>query len=88
MLGIKFLIYCDNCLMMFYLEICNDIVEVFVVIICEQYLDVEVIVGIVIVGILYVVWVVQKLNLLMVYICDKVKGYGKENLIEGIIIEG
>lgn len=77
--GIKSLIYCDNCIMMSYFVVCKEIVEGLVVKIKEIFLEVEVIVGIVIVGILYVVWVVDILGLLMVYICSKVKDYGKGN---------
>lgn len=45
----------------------------------EYFLIVEIIVGIVIVGIVYVVWVSDCMDLLMCYVCSKVKGYGKGN---------
>lgn len=62
-----------------YFEMCILIENGFVDVIKEVFLEVEVIVGIVIVGIFYGVIIVDKMNLLFVYICSKLKDYGVGN---------
>lgn len=83
--GIKSPIYCDNRLTISYPEIRNLIADGFVAMIREQYPDVEVIAGAAMGGIPHAAWVADKLNLPMIYVRDKAKGHGKENLIEGIL---
>lgn len=86
--GIKSPIYCDNRLTMSYPEIRDYIAESFAAIIRETYPDADVIAGTATAGIPHAAFVAQKLNLPMVYIRDKAKGHGKENLIEGKVLPG
>lgn len=76
-LGIKLLIYCDNCVMLGYFLVWGVICDGLINLIKEYFFEVEVIFGIVIVGILYVVFIVEKLKLLMNYVCLLNKSYGK-----------
>lgn len=77
--GILLLIYCDNCFMLFFLEVRNDVVLGISKFVEEYFFEIEMIVGIVIVGIFYVVLVVDCLNFLMCYVRSKLKVYGKGN---------
>jgi orotate phosphoribosyltransferase len=86
--GLKSPIYCDNRLTMSYPSIRELIAEGFATVIKEQYHDAEVIAGTATAGIPHAAWVAQKLNLPMIYVRDKAKGHGKENLIEGAIKPG
>jgi orotate phosphoribosyltransferase len=86
--GLKSPIYCDNRLTMSYPSIRELIAEGFVAVIKEQYQDAEVIAGTATAGIPHAAWVAQKLKLPMIYVRDKAKGHGKENLIEGAIKPG
>lgn len=86
--GIKSPIYCDNRLTMSYPEIRDLIAESFAAVIREQYPETEVIAGTATAGIPHAAFVAQKLGLPMIYIRDKAKGHGKENLIEGLVREG
>jgi orotate phosphoribosyltransferase len=83
--GIKSPIYCDNRLTISYPEIRELIANGFVAIIKAQYPDAEVIAGAATGGIPHAAWVAQKLNLPMIYVRDKPKGHGKENMIEGAL---
>jgi orotate phosphoribosyltransferase len=86
--GIKSPIYCDNRLTISYPEIRELIAEGFAAIIRDQYPDAEVIAGAATGGIPHAAWVAQKLNLPMIYVRDKPKGHGKENMIEGALKAG
>lgn len=86
--GLKSPIYCDNRLTISYPEIRDMIAEGFAALIRDNYPDAEVIAGAATGGIPHAAWVAQKLNLPMVYVRDKAKGHGKENLIEGAIHPG
>jgi orotate phosphoribosyltransferase len=81
--GIKSPIYCDNRLTISYPEVREMIADGFAAIIKAQYPDTEVIAGAATGGIPHAAWVAQKLNLPMIYVRDKPKGHGKENMIEG-----
>jgi orotate phosphoribosyltransferase len=83
--GIISPIYCDNRLTISYPEIREMIADGFAAIIKAQYPDAEVIAGAATGGIPHAAWVAQKLNLPMIYVRDKPKGHGKENLIEGVL---
>jgi orotate phosphoribosyltransferase len=83
--GIKSPIYCDNRLTISYPEIREAIADGFAAIIKAQYPDAEVIAGAATGGIPHAAWVAQKLNLPMIYVRDKPKGHGKENMIEGVL---
>jgi orotate phosphoribosyltransferase len=86
--GIKSPIYCDNRLTISYPEIREMIADGFAAIIKAQYPDAEVIAGAATGGIPHAAWVAQKLNLPMIYVRDKPKGHGKENMIEGALKPG
>jgi orotate phosphoribosyltransferase len=86
--GLKSPIYCDNRLTISYPDIRDAIAEGFAALIRDNFPDTEVIAGAATGGIPHAAWVAQKLNLPMVYVRDKAKGHGKENLIEGSIKPG
>ncbi|MBP1992766.1 orotate phosphoribosyltransferase [Paenibacillus eucommiae] len=86
--GLKSPIYCDNRLTMSFPEVRELIAEGFVELIKEKYPDAEVIAGTATAGIPHAAWVAQKLGLPMIYVRDKAKGHGKENLIEGVVKPG
>lgn len=86
--GIKSPIYCDNRLTMSYPEIRDLIAESFADIIRSSYPQAEVIAGTATAGIPHGAFVSQKLGLPMIYVRDKAKGHGKENLIEGLVKPG
>ncbi|TCZ72315.1 orotate phosphoribosyltransferase [Paenibacillus albiflavus] len=86
--GIKSPIYCDNRLTMSYPEIRDLIASGFATLVQELYPDAEVIAGTATAGIPHAAWVADKLGLPMIYIRDKAKGHGKENLIEGVLRPG
>ncbi|MDF2963539.1 MAG: PyrE [Paenibacillus sp.] len=86
--GLKSPIYCDNRLTISYPEIRDLIADGFVSLIRDNFPDTEVIAGAATGGIPHAAWVAQKLNLPMIYVRDKAKGHGKENLIEGAIQPG
>src|SRR5690606_9470518 len=86
--GLKSPIYCDNRLTISYPHIRDLIALGFSEMIRDQYPDAEVIAGIATGGIPHGAFVAQKLNLPMIYVRDKAKGHGKENVIEGMIKPG
>ncbi|MUG44976.1 orotate phosphoribosyltransferase [Paenibacillus woosongensis] len=86
--GLKSPIYCDNRLTMSYPEIRDLIAESFAGIIRSTYPQAEVIAGTATAGIPHAAFVSQKLGLPMIYVRDKAKGHGKENLIEGLVKPG
>lgn len=86
--GIKAPIYCDNRLTISYPEVRDMIAEGFVELLREHFPDVEVLAGAATGGIPHAAFVAQKLNLPMIYVRDKAKGHGKENMIEGLLKPG
>lgn len=86
--GLKAPIYCDNRLTISYPATRELIADAFVSIIREHYPDAEVIAGAATGGIPHAAWVAQKLNLPMIYVRDKAKGHGKQNMIEGVLKPG
>lgn len=86
--GLKSPIYCDNRLTMSYPAIREAVADGFVALIKAKYADAEVVAGTATAGIPHAAWVAQKLGLPMIYIRDKAKGHGKENLIEGAVKPG
>jgi orotate phosphoribosyltransferase len=83
--GLKSPIYCDNRLTISYPEIRELIADGFVSLIKSHYPNTEVIAGAATGGIPHAAWVAQKLGLPMIYVRDKPKGHGKENMIEGVL---
>lgn len=86
--GLKSPIYCDNRLTMSHPAIREAIADGFVSLIQEKFPEAEVVAGTATAGIPHAAWVAQKLGLPMIYIRDKAKGHGKENLIEGSVKPG
>lgn len=86
--GLKSPIYCDNRLTMSHPEIRELISDGFAALVRQLYPDAQVIAGTATAGIPHAAWVAQKLNLPMIYVRDKAKGHGKENLIEGAVKPG
>jgi orotate phosphoribosyltransferase len=86
--GIKSPIYCDNRLTMSYPDIREQIADGFVQLIRAHHPEAEVVAGTATAGIPHAAWVAQKLGLPMIYVRDKAKGHGKENLIEGVVKPG
>lgn len=86
--GMKAPIYCDNRLTMSHPIIRNRIATEFSELIAKTYPEVEVIAGTSTAGIPHAAWVAEKMNLPMVYVRDKAKGHGKQNLIEGDLKPG
>ena len=86
--GMKSPIYCDNRLTVFYPDIRDLIALGFASMIRSDYPNAEVIAGIATGGIPHAAFVAQKLNLPMVYVRDKAKGHGKQNVIEGALKPG
>jgi orotate phosphoribosyltransferase len=86
--GLKSPIYCDNRLTMSHPAIREAIADGFAALIKEKFPDAEVVAGTATAGIPHAAWVAQKLGLPMIYIRDKAKGHGKENLIEGTVKPG
>ncbi|MDR6551417.1 orotate phosphoribosyltransferase [Paenibacillus qinlingensis] len=86
--GLKSPIYCDNRLTMSHPAIREAIADGFAQLIKEKFPETEVVAGTATAGIPHAAWVAQKLGLPMIYIRDKAKGHGKENLIEGSVKPG
>ncbi|WP_127579665.1 orotate phosphoribosyltransferase [Paenibacillus koleovorans] len=86
--GIKSPIYCDNRLTISYPHIRDLISLGFSEKVRDLYPEAEVVAGIATGGIPHGAYVSQKLNLPMIYVRDKAKGHGKENVIEGVLKPG
>lgn len=86
--GIKSPIYCDNRLTMSYPDIRQKIVQAFVEQIENMDEKPDVIAGCATAGIPHAAWLADALNLPMIYVRSAPKGHGKENQIEGKLIEG
>lgn len=86
--GLKSPIYCDNRITISHPSVRDLIALGFAEAIRERYPQAEVVAGIATGGIPHGAFVAQKLNLPMIYVRDKAKGHGKENLIEGDLKPG
>ena len=86
--GLKSPIYCDNRKTLSYPHVRTFIKTAFTDILSEEFEGVEVIAGVATAGIPHGVLVADVLNLPFVYVRDKPKGHGLENLVEGKIDEG
>lgn len=81
--GRKSPIYCDNRVTLSYPKVRDEICKQFVEKVKDQYPDAEVIAGVATGGIAHGVLVAQALGLPFVYIRDKPKAHGRQNLVEG-----
>ncbi len=86
--GLKSPIYCDNRLTISYPDVRAMLAEGFAALIREHYPDAEVIAGVASGGVPHAAFVADRLGLPMIYVRDKAKGHGKENLIEGKLERG
>lgn len=86
--GIKSPIYCDNRKTLSYPKVRMFIKSSFADVISEEYKNCDVIAGVATAGIPHGVLVADVLNKPFVYVRDKAKGHGMENMIEGKIDKG
>lgn len=86
--GIKSPIYCDNRKTLSYPKVRTFIKSSFVDVIAEEYKNCDVIAGVATAGIPHGVLVADVLNKPFVYVRDKAKGHGLENMIEGKLEKG
>ncbi|KGX85713.1 orotate phosphoribosyltransferase [Pontibacillus marinus BH030004 = DSM 16465] len=86
--GILSPVYCDNRLVMSYVDVRKTVTRELSNKIKEDFPEVEVIAGCATAGIPHAAFVAEQLNLPMVYVRDKAKSHGKQNRIEGHIEEG
>lgn len=86
--GIKSPIYCDNRLLLSFVDARNEIVDAFCSLIANKYANTTMILGTATAGIPWAALIAQKLNVKMGYVRGKQKDHGKQNKIEGRIEEG
>lgn len=86
--GWKSPIYCDNRLTLSYPDIRSQITKALVNEIRTNFKSAEVIAGVATAGIPQAALVASALKLPMIYVRDKAKGHGMENLIEGKLDAG
>lgn len=86
--GLKSPIYCDNRLTLSYPHVRRMIADGFVAAIRESFADADVVAGVATGGIAHAALVADRLDLPMVYVRDKAKGHGRQNVIEGALFSG
>ena len=86
--GLKSPIYCDNRKTLSYAKVRTYIKTAFADTIAEEFKDCDVIAGVATAGIPHGVLVADVLNKPFVYVRDKPKAHGMENLIEGKLDKG
>ena len=86
--GLKSPIYCDNRKTLSYPKVRNFIKTAFVDIIADEFKEADVIAGVATAGIPHGVLIADVINKPFVYVRDKAKGHGLENLIEGKLEKG
>lgn len=86
--GKKSPIYCDNRLILSYVNERNLIGDLFCKYIKQKFPDADYIAGVATGAIAHGMIVASKLDLPFIYVRDKAKGHGKENQIEGYLKEG
>jgi len=86
--GLKSPIYCDNRKTLSYGKVRTYIKTAFAEVISEEFKKVDVIAGVATAGIPHGVLVADILNKPFVYVRDKAKAHGMENMIEGKIEKG
>ncbi|KGX93232.1 orotate phosphoribosyltransferase [Pontibacillus halophilus JSM 076056 = DSM 19796] len=85
--GIQSPVYCDNRLTMSFPVLRGAIADSFTTYIKEHYPMAEVVVGCATAGIPHAAWVAERLQLPMAYVRSEPKGHGKQNKIEGNLLE-
>ena len=86
--GILSPIYCDNRMILSFPEAREKVALSFAKIIEEKYADVDIIAGVATGAIAHGVLVAAALNKPFIYIRDKPKGHGRQNIIEGFYEKG
>jgi orotate phosphoribosyltransferase len=86
--GLKSPIYCDNRKSLSYPKVRNFIKTAFVDIIADEFKECDVIAGVATAGIPHGVLIADVINKPFVYVRDKAKGHGLENMIEGKLEKG
>jgi orotate phosphoribosyltransferase len=86
--GLKSPIYCDNRKTLSYPKVRNFIKTSFVDIIADEFKEADVIAGVATAGIPHGVLIADVVNKPFVYVRDKAKGHGLENMIEGKLEKG
>jgi orotate phosphoribosyltransferase len=86
--GLKSPIYCDNRKILSYPKVRTFVKTAFAEAISDEYKTCDVIAGVATAGIPHGVLVADVLNKPFVYVRDKAKGHGLENLIEGKLTQG
>jgi orotate phosphoribosyltransferase len=84
--GMQSPIYCDNRISLSYPEVRNQIVNSFVKM-CSAFENIDCIAGVATAGIPHGMLLADRLNLPFIYVRDKAKDHGKQNQIEGQIVE-
>ncbi|AKU80013.1 orotate phosphoribosyltransferase [Spiroplasma turonicum] len=85
--GIKSPIYCDNRVLISYVEYRNKIVNYFIDSIKQNYQSVTLIAGVATSGITWASMISQKMNLPMIYVRPEPKDHGRNSQIEGRFFE-
>jgi orotate phosphoribosyltransferase len=86
--GLKSPIYCDNRKTLSHPKVRTFIKTAFADVVSEEFSNCDVIAGVATAGIPHGVLVADVLNKPFVYVRDKPKGHGLENLIEGKLVKG
>ncbi len=86
--GILSPIYCDNRLLMFYVDEREQIINYFIQTIKQNNLQFDIIAGTSTAGIPHAAWLAEKLKKPMIYIRSKAKEHGKANQVEGKLEKG
>jgi orotate phosphoribosyltransferase len=86
--GLKSPIYCDNRKTLSYPKVRNYIKTSFADIIADEFKEVDIIAGVATAGIPHGVLIADVINKPFVYVRDKAKGHGLENMIEGKLEQG
>jgi orotate phosphoribosyltransferase len=86
--GLKSPIYCDNRTILSYPATRKKIIQYFVAQIKELFPNVEVIAAVATAGIPHGMLLADQLDLPFVYVRDKPKAHGRQNLIEGVVHAG
>ncbi|AKX34371.1 orotate phosphoribosyltransferase [Spiroplasma litorale] len=85
--GIESPIYCDNRVLISYVENRNKIVDYFIELINNNFDKVDLIAGVATSGISWAAMISQKMNLPMIYVRPEPKDHGRNSQIEGRFFE-
>ena len=86
--GLKSPIYCDNRKTLSYPKVRNFIKTAFVDIVADEFKECDVIAGVATAGIPHGALIADVINKPFIYVRDKAKGHGLENMIEGKLERG